>query len=186
MVRKLLVFLDNLAKPVALAATGGLFLIFTFILMPVVYGQFVQGSKVCKALDTFFSYTADDAISALACFGPLLRRYLLVELSLDVVYPVVYGLFFALLLTALVRRYTRQPGMLQFLPLLPIFAWFFDLLENLGIAAMILFYPNIAEILIVSASLATSLKWIFVGVCIFCIGILGLHQIAVCMRKRFL
>jgi len=47
--------------------------------------------------------------------------------------------------------------------MLPFVILVFDLLENFGIVAMLLNYPERLERLATATSLATSLKWIFVG-----------------------
>ncbi|MFZ5367624.1 MAG: hypothetical protein ACOZCE_05285 [Spirochaetota bacterium] len=153
-----------------------LVMVFMFFLVPAVYGQFMNGGQLCKALDTLFMYTPEEARETLACLGPLLGRYRLVELSLDLVYPVVYSLFLSMVLTALLRNTPLDQKLLWYLPIL---AWFSDLLENLGIVTMISLYPEVPRPLAAAASLCTSMKWIFVGMSVASSIIFSVYKLVI-------
>lgn len=163
MFRLLQKLVDRITTRYSLALMAILDMVFMFFLVPAVYGQFMNGGQLCKTLDTLFMYTPEAAREVLACLGPLLGRYRLVELTLDLVYPVVYSLFLSMVLTALLRNTPLEQKLLRYLPLLPILAWLSDLLENLGIVTMISLYPEIPRPLAAAASLCTSMKWVFVG-----------------------
>jgi len=185
MFRTLLAVYSRITNRLSLAIVASLTLLFTFFLVPPVYGQLTNGGISCKALDTFFTYTPDQAKMVLACFGPLLAKYRLIELTLDLVYPVVYSLFFSMAMTALARNISRLLNFLQYLLLFPLLAWFFDLLENASISVLIAQYPDFPPILAQLASSFTSLKWIFVGLNVLIVSGLGLYRALLAGRTNF-
>jgi len=185
MFRTLLAVYSRITNRLSLAIVASVTLLFSFFLVPAVYGQLTNGGLPCKALDTFFAYTPEQAKMVLACFGPLLAKYRLIELTLDLVYPVVYSLFFSMVLTALARNSPRLLNLLQYLLLFPIFAWFFDLLENASISVLIAQYPDFPPILAQIASLSTSLKWICVGLNVLIIIGLGLYRAVWAVKNHF-
>ena len=90
-------------------------------------------------------------------------RYRIFELTGDIVYPIVYTLFFSLAITWLFRRGVAKESRLQRLNVLPFGGWLFDLLENLGIVAMLSIFPSQFGILGWAATLFTMIKWLFAG-----------------------
>uniref|UniRef100_A0A7C3E2V8 Uncharacterized protein n=1 Tax=Gracilinema caldarium TaxID=215591 RepID=A0A7C3E2V8_9SPIR len=185
MFRTLVAFYTRITNRISLAIVAIVTLLLVIFIVPAVYGQFSPGGIPCRALDTLFTYTPDQAKTVLACFGPLLGKYRLAELTLDLVYPVVYSLFFSMALTALVRDSSRLLNLLQYLLLFPLLAWFFDLLENASISVLIAQYPDFSPLVAQMASLSTSLKWICVGLNVLIIIGLGLYRTVWAGRKRF-
>ena len=69
-----------------------LFLFINLVVIPAVYPTF-------QTLDTLTSYTPSEAYTYLSSYGDQGRQhYLLVELTLDVVYPFISALLFSLLI----------------------------------------------------------------------------------------
>lgn len=183
---KLLAFFSKRTNRWSLSIMGGLLFVFMFFLVPSVYGRLSNGISPCRALDTYLYYTPDQALEVLRCFGPSRGTYLIVELSLDLIYPVVYTIFFIMVLTALLKDIKIMPGStnvqgIHLLPLLPILAWLFDLLENLGISGMITLFPDFPQWLAMVASGCTLLKWVFVLNTIVIITVLSIG----CLKKRY-
>jgi hypothetical protein len=105
--------------------------------------------------------------STLSQFNPsTLAFYRTIELTIDLLYPVTYTLFYSLLITFLLQRAFEQKNPVQLLNLLPFGAWFFDLFENISIVSLIAIHPAQSEGLAILLMLANGAKWIFAGVSI--------------------
>ena len=100
-----------------------------------------------------------------AAYGDAGRiQYRTFELTGDIIYPIVYTLFFSLLITWLFQRGFAANSPMQKLNVVPFGLWLFDLLENLGIVAMLSLYPSTPAGLAWVAALFTLVKWLFMGV----------------------
>ena len=86
-----------------------------------------------------------------------------VELTADILYPIVYTLFFSLLISWLFQRGFDPASPLQKWNVLPFGAWLFDLLENIGIVTLLSIYPSTPVALALLTTLLTMVKWIFAG-----------------------
>ncbi len=103
------------------------------------------------------------------------------ELSIDILYPVIYTLLFCLLISWLFRRGFPSHSRMQRWNVLPLGGWFFDLMENLGIVGMLSVYPSTPALLGWLTAGSTFLKWLFAGASIGLV-LLGLVMAA---RNRF-
>ncbi len=91
------------------------------------------------------------------------------ELTVDLVYPIVYLFFLGLLISWLFHRgFASNDPMLKY-NIMPVGAWFFDLLENTVIVNLLSVYPAqpvaLAWILVV----LIAVKWLFAGASILLI-----------------
>lgn len=121
-------------------------------------------SESAGPLDLLFFYTPQQAYERIAAYGESGRTaYRLTELTVDVAYPIVYSLFLSLLLSWLFQRGFAAQANIQRWNVLPLGAWLFDLLENLGIVAMLTIYPAAPDWLAWPTALFTMTKWCFVG-----------------------
>jgi hypothetical protein len=95
--------------------------------------------------------------------------YRLVELTVDIIYPIVYLFFFGLLISWLFQRGFASNSPMRKFNVMPLGAWFFDLLENIAIVSLISLYPaqpaGLAWVLII----LTHIKWLFAGISILLI-----------------
>lgn len=133
-------------------------------------------------LDLLFFYTPQQAHERIAAYGESGRAvYRLTELTADVVYPIVYSLFLGLLLSWLFRRGFAAGANIQRWNVLPLGAWLFDLLENLGIVTMLTLYPAALAWLAWLTALFTMTKWCFAGASVTLVlaGIVAVIQKAV-------
>ncbi len=122
------------------------------------------------ALDVRLGYTTAVAQAAIAPLSPAQRDAAArAHLTLDVLYPLVYGLFFALLLMRLWPR--RRVWLLAGAVVLA------DLTENGLLAALYWTYPRELR-LIPMASTVTTLKWILVAVVFVALVWGGLQRLA--------
>jgi hypothetical protein len=84
----------------------------------------------------------------------------------DIIYPIVYTLFFASAITWLFQRGFAPGSSMQKYNVVPFGAWLFDLLENIGIITMLSVYPSTPAPLAWITAVFTLVKWLFAGVSI--------------------
>jgi hypothetical protein len=87
--------------------------------------------------------------------------YMRIELTADILYPIIYTLFFGLFLSWLFQRGFLPGSPMQKLNVMPVGALVFDLLENMGIISMLTLYPSIPAALAWITMIFGSIKWLF-------------------------
>lgn len=103
-------------------------------------------------LDLQFSYSPEKAFGIVDAYGTEVReKYRWVELTVDIIYPIVYSLLFSALLFKVYGA--RKIVALPFLITLA------DFLENVGIVSMLGKYPEPFGALAQITSFFSSLKW---------------------------
>lgn len=111
-------------------------------------------------LDTRLEYSQADVGQLLSALGETGRSaYQLTHLTLDLVFPIAYSLFFAgtsLWLTGKLGLSIKQNQNIAFLLLL---AGAFDLLENFSIMGMVGAYPTQVNVLVLLSQLFTLIKF---------------------------
>ena len=113
-------------------------------------------------LDLMFFYTPEQAFAMIEKYGDAGRSlYMKVELTADIIYPIIYTLFYGLLLSWLFQRAFKPGSKMQKLNAMPVGAWFFDLLENVGIVSMLAMFPSQPAILAWLTMFFGSFKWLF-------------------------
>jgi hypothetical protein len=113
-------------------------------------------------LDLMFFYTPEKAFDMMKKYGEQGRAiYMRIELTADLIYPVVYTLFFGLLISWLFQRGFRPESPMQKWNVMPVGAWFFDLLENIGIVTMLTMYPAQPAAFAWLTMILGSIKWAF-------------------------
>ena len=113
-------------------------------------------------LDLMFFYTPSRAFEMIEKYGVDGRSvYMKIELTADIIYPIIYTLFYGLLISWLFQRGFRPDSPMQKLNIVPVCAWFFDLLENIGIVSMLLMYPSQPAAFAWLTMIFGSLKWLF-------------------------
>ena len=111
-------------------------------------------------LDLMFFYTPEQAFAMIEKYGEAGRDiYWKIELTADIIYPIVYTLFYGLLLSWLFQRGFKPGSKMQKYNVMPVGAWFFDLLENIGIVSMLAMYPAKPAAMAWLTMLFGSLKW---------------------------
>lgn len=97
-----------------------------------------------------------------ADYGPAARAYYVrTELTLDLIYAVVYSLLFAVILTLLFRDRAYRP--FRWVALLPFLSLLFDYLENAAIVGLLTTYPIQSPALAVWCEVAKLVKWLSFG-----------------------
>ena len=117
------------------------------------------GMSSFRPLDLTPLYSPDHAYASLASLGDGGRRmYAMVELTIDVIYPIVYAFLFFLLARWMLARSTPPPRWLERATLLPFCAAALDLTENVFILALMMRFPERSERVAQAASLVTTTK----------------------------
>lgn len=143
-------------------ATGNGFwvLLIYFIVFTVLFQFFGIGYPESTFDGHTYGVSPDDIARILKNFDAHQRldQYLRQETALDLLYPAIYGLFFAV---AIVRL---RPKGWHWLVAIPYAAAIFDYCENVQFIALVLCYRAghaVSPALAITASIASHLKWAF-------------------------
>jgi hypothetical protein len=151
-------------------------------LLPLAGGMMQGGQGGIQPLDLMFFATPARIFDMLAKYGEYGRPfYRTVELTLDVAYPLVYSLFFGMLISWFFQRGVAPGSALRRYNVTPLVSGLFDLLENAVIVVLLSIFPSQPAALAWILITFTSLKWLFAGTSIALL-VLGL---ALAARNRF-
>lgn len=143
---------------------------FSGFLLPLIQGMMQGGQGGITPLDIMFFATPDKLFAMLENMGEYTRFfYRNVELTVDIVYPIVYLFFFGLLISWLFQRGFASTSSMRKLNVMPLGAWFFDLIENILIVILISIFPSQPMALGWLLFLVSSIKWLFAGASILLI-----------------
>lgn len=163
--------------------TTGWRVLFLFIADAVLMGYIMPVASAILALaannsvlplDLLFFYTPAQAFAMIEKYGEAGRAlYMKIELSVDILYPVVYTLFLGLLISWLFQRAFTPDSRMQKWNVAPVGVWFFDLLENVGIVIMLAMYPSQPVFLAWLTMLLGIIKWAlaFLSIALVLVGL---------------
>ncbi len=135
-----------------------------------------EPGRTVGPLDLTFFAPADTIRHYLDDYGDADRsRYLVIESTLDTIYPLVYGLFFAIALTLLYRKVGPQGYIVSAVPNLPLFGALFDWLENTMVIGLLWQYPVQPQLMIWLMILFNTAKWLMLFASVIA-TIIGLIQ----------
>jgi len=153
MANKLIDLLTNLATGRLVMVFLSLLIVINVFALPVIYPRF-------ETLDIQSSYSPEKAYQLIDSYGEEGRQYYaLIELTLDVIYPLVSALLFSSLTIYIFRRVFPPNSFWQKLPLLGPIVMAIDYLENTGIVVMLLSYPRRLDIVAQAANIFTVAKF---------------------------
>lgn len=135
---------------------SALFLFGLVIIINVLLVLSMSGNPDLKPLDLQLTYDAEKAYDLIGAYSESERKtYILVELTLDVIYPIVYALLFSFLLFMLHKdiQIAKFPFVITIL----------DFVENGGIVTLLINYPKEMHGLATFTSVFTTLKWLVLG-----------------------
>jgi hypothetical protein len=123
--------------------TNVLYLIMLLVTIPKTM-EFSNGMKLLDMLPT--GYNQDYANELFRTLGQNGREiYLTNQIPVDMIYPLLFGLTYSLLLAYFLKKLNKLKSPFTYLCLLPIIAGIADYLENIGIITMLKSYPNFTE-----------------------------------------
>jgi len=125
-------------------------------------------------LDLYLCYSPDQAYEYLGGLGAKGRAaYAKMELTTDLLFPVVYSLALTVALVIGARRILSSDSRLQYLRFFPLLIVIADWSENLSLAVVIHAFPDRLDAIATAASLFTSLKWTFLILVVMTLFIAG-------------
>ena len=123
--------------------------------------------KPVGVIDLTFGYNPARTLQMVANYGPAARTYYArTELTLDVIYPLVYSFLLAVILTLLFRNDADKPFRWV---MLPFASGLFDYLENGAIVGLLTTYPAQSPALAVLCEVAKLAKWLSFGLVVLLI-----------------
>jgi len=93
--------------------------------------------------------------------------YLTNQIPVDMVYPLLFGLTYCLLLAYFLKKLNKLNTSFIYLCLIPIIAGIADYLENFGIIAMLKNYPELTEVAVKTTSSFSLIKSISTSIFFF-------------------
>jgi hypothetical protein len=96
--------------------------------------------------------------------------YLFNQIPIDMVYPFLFGITYCLIFAYFLKKINRLESKLFYLTFLPLFAGFFDYMENIGIIILLNNYPDYSELMVKITNAFSILKSSFTTV--FFIGLI--------------
>ncbi len=107
--------------------------------------------------------------------------YLTNQIPVDMIYPLLFGLTYSLLLAYFLKKLNKLKSPLTYLSLLPIIAGIADYLENIGIITMLKSYPDLAETTVIVTNTFSVIKStttsIFFIVLVVILVVLGIRSV---------
>ncbi len=135
---------------------------FNAVVMPGQQKIIEAGSGGTGPIDLQFFYTPEKVYGMIASYSEEVRAsYRTFEMTGDILYPIVYTLFFSLAITWLFQRGFASDSKMQSYNVMPFGAWLFDLFENIGIVSMLSVFPSTPTALGWISGVVTVIKWLF-------------------------
>jgi hypothetical protein len=127
--------------------------------IPKVMG-FAGGLKLLDMMPTGYSTGyVNELLNALGEEGR--HAYLFIQIPVDMVYPLFFGVGNCLLLAYFLNKIKKFDGKLSSLCFLPLFSGIFDYFENFGIIMMLKSFPNNSVLLSEATNVFSILKSAF-------------------------
>lgn len=137
---------------------------FMGFIMPLIGGLMKGGTGLQEPIDLQFFSTPAKLFGMVESYGEYGRPfYRNVELTVDIIYPIIYTLAFGLLISWLFQRGFARDSKMQKLNVMPVGMWLFDLLENLGIVTLLSTFPAQLTAVAWLTTIFTMVKWTFAG-----------------------
>ncbi|MBL8079447.1 MAG: hypothetical protein JNM55_15890 [Anaerolineales bacterium] len=134
---------------------------FNGFLLPLIQGMMQDGKGGVQPLDLMMFSAPSKIFEMIGRYDRIFYRN--VELSVDIIYPIVYLFFFGLLISWLFERGFSPANPIRKFNVLPAGAWLFDLLENITIVSLLAVYPSQPVVLAWVLILFSHIKWLFAG-----------------------
>ena len=162
MIDKLSNWLGKIANRWLVLLFLGLDILFNAVVMPGAQAKLEAFSGGVGPLDLTFFPAVEKILSAVSAYGPEGRAsYTTIELTADIIYPIVYTFCFSLLITVVLRAALSKDSKLQRLNVLPFGAWAFDMLENVCILTLLLSFPAQSTLVAGVLMVVNGIKWLF-------------------------
>lgn len=119
--------------------------------------KFSNGMKLLDMMPTGFDFNyVNELLQALGEMGR--HTYLTNQIPVDMIYPLLFGLSYSLLLAYFLKKLNKLKTPYTYLCLIPIIAGVADYFENIGIITLLKSYPDVTEIAVQTTNYFTLLK----------------------------
>lgn len=136
--------------------TNVVYLFMLIFTIPLTMG-FSNGMKLLDMLPMGYDWSyVNELFGSLGTEGR--TSYLTKQIPVDMVYPLLFGVSYSLLMAFFLKRLNKLRTPFTYLCLLPIIAGVADYFENLGIISMLRTYPEITEFAAQTTNFLTLLK----------------------------
>ena len=136
--------------------TNVVYLFMLFVTIPKTMG-FSNGLKLLDMLPT--GYNQEYVNELFRTLGENGREtYLTNQIPVDMIYPLLFGLTYSLLLGYFLKKLNKLKSPFIYLCLLPIIAGIADYLENIGIITMLNSYPDLTETIVNATNTSSVIK----------------------------
>ena len=137
---------------------------FSGFLLPLIQGMLQDGKGGVLPLDLMLFATPEKIFGMIERYGEFNRPfYRAVELTVDIIYPIVYLFFFGLLISWLFQRGFASTSPMRKFNIMPLGAWFFDLIENIFVVTLLSVFPSQPTALAWILTFISTIKWFFAG-----------------------
>ncbi len=162
--------------------TNAVYMFMLTVTIPKTMG-FSNGMKLLDMMPTGYNLNyVNELFNSLGEIGR--GTYLTNQIPVDMVYPLLFGLTYCLLLAYFLKKLNKLIAPYTYLCLLPIIAGIADYLENFGIIAMLKSYPDLTEITVkttnsfsVLKSISTSVFFIVLIIVLIILGFKAIKEI---------
>jgi len=156
-------FIHFIEKNISGKKVLGLFiltnLVYTFMLTVTIPKtmEFSNGMKLLDMMPTGYDLNyVRELFTSLGEKGRL--TYLTNQIPVDMIYPLLFGLSYCLLLGYFLKKLNKLNSPYSYLCLLPIIAGIADYLENIGIISMLKNYPELKETIVYTTNIFSVIK----------------------------
>lgn len=158
--QQLIRFLNKISNWKSFLFFLALFLVFNGIILKNTEEKLVAlAGKPVKIIDLTFGFNPQKTLNLVESYGNAARAYYAkVEMSTDLVYPLVYAFLFGILLTIWYRN-SRFP----WVSIIPFIVLLFDYAENSCIITLLKFYPEQSIVAATLCEIFKLLKWLSFG-----------------------
>lgn len=154
-----------LNKKQILIAAISIFALFVFFALPYFSNLSEELTNSSESPDINLFYSAEYLYYVAQSYGEQGREaYIILKVTFDIVWPVIYLFFLVALFSAIISlktNYNKQ----AILILLPFLAVIFDFLENIFVSIVMYRYPVRTDFIAEMAPIMTLLKWISLFIC---------------------
>tara|TARA_R110002073_G_scaffold72537_1_gene177290 strand:- start:282900 stop:283469 length:570 start_codon:yes stop_codon:yes gene_type:complete len=134
-------------------------LVYAFMLMVTIPKTmaFANGMKLLDMMPTGYNFEyVNNLFRALGAQGR--TTYLTNQLPVDMIYPLLFGISYGLLMAYLLNKINKLNTALKYSCLLPIIAAVADYFENIGIIVMLKNYPDLIEEVVQTTNMFSIIK----------------------------
>jgi len=136
--------------------TNVVYLFMLIVTIPKTMG-FSNGMKLLDMIPT--GYNQDYVNKLFKTLGENGREiYLTNQIPVDMIYPLLFGLTYSLLLAYFLKKLNKLKSSFKYLCLLPIIAGIADYMENIGIITMLNNYPDLTETIVNTTNIFSVIK----------------------------